>query len=254
MIACQRLAFAVAAHLEPEILLVDEVLAVGDAAFQKKCLGKMGDVAKEGRTVLFVSHNMGAIRQLCRSCMWVHEGTIRQEGDVTEVIEDYLKSEDTSAGASEKYFAQDLEKEFQLCRIRMMNQKNLITRNFQCDEPVIIALTCQVRNKVPGLYGYLQLSKLDGTIVMVSDSYDGGMNPLEALSIGTHEISIVIPPRNLGHGDYQVYLNFTSRQGLRAFNIDSPGVVGSFSLSDTRSRRGDRRPGFFSTLLDWNVD
>src|SRR5260221_5441737 len=60
-----RLAFGVAAHLDPEILLVDEVLAVGDAAFQKKCLGKMGDVAKEGRTVLFVSHNMGAVRKLC---------------------------------------------------------------------------------------------------------------------------------------------------------------------------------------------
>ena len=64
-----RLAFAVAAHLEPEILLVDEVLAVGDAAFQKKCLGKMGEVAKEGRTVLFVSHQMGSIAQLCTSAI-----------------------------------------------------------------------------------------------------------------------------------------------------------------------------------------
>src|ERR1700738_407031 len=69
-----RLAFSVAAHLEPEILLVDEVLAVGDAAFQKKCLGKMGDVAKEGRTVLFVSHNMTAIRSLCRRVLWLDNG------------------------------------------------------------------------------------------------------------------------------------------------------------------------------------
>src|SRR5262249_54449439 len=67
-----RLAFAVAAHLEPEILLVDEVLAVGDAAFQKKCLGKMGDVAKEGRTVLFVSHNMAAIQALCETGLWIN--------------------------------------------------------------------------------------------------------------------------------------------------------------------------------------
>ena len=67
-----RLAFAVAAHLEPEILLVDEVLAVGDAAFQKKCLGKMGEVAKEGRTVLFVSHNMAAVQSLCRSGIVLH--------------------------------------------------------------------------------------------------------------------------------------------------------------------------------------
>ena len=72
-----RLAFAVAAHLQPEILLVDEVLAVGDAAFQKKCLGKMGDVAKEGRTVLFVSHQMNSIRRLCERCIWLDMGCIR---------------------------------------------------------------------------------------------------------------------------------------------------------------------------------
>src|SRR5687767_3963653 len=73
-----RLAFAVAAHLEPEILVVDEVLAVGDAEFQKKCLGKMGDVAQQGRTVLFVSHHMGQIRRLCQQCIWLDNGAIRK--------------------------------------------------------------------------------------------------------------------------------------------------------------------------------
>src|SRR5262249_52431672 len=72
-----RLAFAVAAHLEPEILVVDEVLAVGDAEFQRKCLGKMGEVASGGRTVLFVSHNMGAVRQLCRNVVWLENGIIK---------------------------------------------------------------------------------------------------------------------------------------------------------------------------------
>jgi len=85
-----RLAFAVAAHLEPEILLVDEVLAVGDAAFQKKCLGKMGDVAKEGRTVLFVSHNMGAIQKLCPRSILLEEGRLSLNGESTEVIRQYL--------------------------------------------------------------------------------------------------------------------------------------------------------------------
>lgn len=85
-----RLAFAVAAHLEPEILLVDEVLAVGDAAFQKKCLGKMGDVAKEGRTVLFVSHNMGAIRNLCQRVLVLYEGTVRADGETEAAIDQYL--------------------------------------------------------------------------------------------------------------------------------------------------------------------
>ena len=87
-----RLAFAVAAHLEPEILLVDEVLAVGDAAFQKKCLGKMSDVAKEGRTVLFVSHNMAAVRSLCEKAFLLNEGKVIFDGSAQEVIKHYLQS------------------------------------------------------------------------------------------------------------------------------------------------------------------
>jgi len=85
-----RLAFAVAAHLEPEILIVDEVLAVGDTAFQKKCLGKMGSVAKEGRTVLFVSHNMPSIQSLCRRVLLLREGTIMMDGEPYVVISNYL--------------------------------------------------------------------------------------------------------------------------------------------------------------------
>lgn len=86
-----RLAFSVAAHLEPEILLVDEVLAVGDAEFQKKCLGKMGEVAKEGRTVLFVSHNMGAIAELCSKCIYLYEGHIAEIGETREMISQYIQ-------------------------------------------------------------------------------------------------------------------------------------------------------------------
>jgi lipopolysaccharide transport system ATP-binding protein len=85
-----RLAFAVAAHLEPEILLVDEVLAVGDAEFQKKCLGMMGEVAKGGRTVLFVSHNLAAIGNLCRVVLWIDSGHLRRSGQPTEIISHYL--------------------------------------------------------------------------------------------------------------------------------------------------------------------
>ena len=87
-----RLAFAVAAHMETEILLVDEVLAVGDAEFQRKCLGKMRDAAKEGRTVLFVSHNMLTVENLCPRTIWIHEGRIRQDGSTRDVIRDYLSS------------------------------------------------------------------------------------------------------------------------------------------------------------------
>jgi len=87
-----RLAFAVAAHLEPDILLVDEVLAVGDVAFQRKCLGKMGDVSRTGRTILFVSHNMGAISQLCQRCLLLRDGRVADDGPPGRVLGEYLKA------------------------------------------------------------------------------------------------------------------------------------------------------------------
>jgi lipopolysaccharide transport system ATP-binding protein len=87
-----RLAFSIAAHLEPEILIVDEVLAVGDAAFQRKCLGKMGSFAQSGRTVLFVSHNAEAVRTLCKRGVWMKDGRLYKDGDVNEVVDDYLNS------------------------------------------------------------------------------------------------------------------------------------------------------------------
>lgn len=93
-----RLAFAVASHLEPEILIVDEVLAVGDAAFQKKCLGKMGDVARAGRTVLFVSHNMTAVNQLCPRSLMLADGRITRSGKTADVVAEYLKSTGGDAG------------------------------------------------------------------------------------------------------------------------------------------------------------
>jgi len=88
-----RLGFAVAAHLEPEILLIDEILAVGDASFQKKCLGKMDEVAGGGRTVLFTSHNMGSIRGLCRDTIWLHDGRVAMKGPTEEVVEHYVQQQ-----------------------------------------------------------------------------------------------------------------------------------------------------------------
>jgi lipopolysaccharide transport system ATP-binding protein len=91
-----RLAFAVAAHLEPEILIVDEVLAVGDAAFQKKCLGKMGEVARGGRTVLFVSHNMGAVQALCNRAIYLEKGTVKAVGEVEQLLRQYHSDSEAS--------------------------------------------------------------------------------------------------------------------------------------------------------------
>src|SRR5579862_1294180 len=95
-----RLAFAVAAHLEPETLLIDEVLAVGDIAFQKKCLGKMGEVASGGRTIVFVSHQMNQIRRLCEKVIWMEGGTIRQAGGTAEVVGAYEAAITSGGGAS----------------------------------------------------------------------------------------------------------------------------------------------------------
>jgi len=95
-----RLAFAVAAHLEPEILIIDEVLAVGDAAFQKKCLGKIGEVAHGGRTVLFVSHNMGAIRNLCTEVAWLNDGKIAGIGETATIVDQYLRTTIEQSGSS----------------------------------------------------------------------------------------------------------------------------------------------------------
>jgi lipopolysaccharide transport system ATP-binding protein len=92
-----RLAFAVAAHLQPEILIVDEVLAVGDAEFQKKCLGKMRDVAASGRTVLFVSHNMATVRQLCRTAILMRNGSVARQGEAAGVVAEYLAAAEGGA-------------------------------------------------------------------------------------------------------------------------------------------------------------
>jgi lipopolysaccharide transport system ATP-binding protein len=88
-----RLAFAVAAHLQPEILFIDEVLAVGDVAFQRKCLGKMGSIARDGRTILFVSHNMAAVQNLCSRCVWLNDGVVAAVGEPKEVINQYLNTQ-----------------------------------------------------------------------------------------------------------------------------------------------------------------
>ena len=96
-----RLGFAVAAHLEPDLLIIDEVLAVGDAGFQKKCLDAMGELRSGGRTVLFVSHNMAAVENLCQRGIWIDQGTVRMDGPVRDVIETYMSSFTTAASGSD---------------------------------------------------------------------------------------------------------------------------------------------------------
>jgi len=135
-----RLAFAVAAHLESEILIVDEVLAVGDAEFQKKCLGKMNDVTKgEGRTILFVSHNMAAVKQLCTSGILLKNGQVVHRGDVNSVLENYIINE--LSPNSEFRYIEDISKKAQIQKVRVYNNNTVETTEFGHNDDINLDIT-----------------------------------------------------------------------------------------------------------------
>ncbi|MDH7567896.1 MAG: ABC transporter ATP-binding protein [Clostridiales bacterium] len=144
-----RLAFSVAAHLDPEILLIDEVLAVGDAQFQKKCLGKMGDIAKEGRTVLFVSHQMGSIAQLCTRAILFKNGRIVQSGPVFEILTSYMNH--LSQG-SIKFEVSPLlnNKDIALISAMAMDDRGKPTATFTHVQPITIAIRCRINKWING--------------------------------------------------------------------------------------------------------
>ncbi|MCA0398098.1 MAG: ABC transporter ATP-binding protein [Bacteroidetes bacterium] len=148
-----RLAFSVAAHLEPEILIVDEVLAVGDAQFQKKCLGKMEDVSKNlGRTVLFVSHNMGVISQLCNKGILLNAGTVEFQGRVDEIVERYISGNSSSPDSS--YIAIEQirrNKKNYFDKVEMLNSKGELTTDFAFNENVFLSFSFYLNDAVPNI-------------------------------------------------------------------------------------------------------
>jgi lipopolysaccharide transport system ATP-binding protein len=248
-----RLAFAVAAHLEPDILIVDEVLAVGDAAFQRKCLGKMGEVAGAGRTVLLVSHNMGAIRQLCSRTLWLDKGSVMKDGDTASVVESYLAGIDTTDATGEAVFPQDPRKDSQLRAARLVNDHGQRTQRSSCDDPITFELVYQVRRRIRDLYGVFQVSKRDGTPVLVSYSHDVVPNPMEELPVGVHVLRVTIPRRTLAPGEYRVHFS-AGRDRTGGSVVDDGGIIASFSLDDLTTLHGNNRIGYFSTVLDWRVE
>ncbi|GGP03062.1 ABC transporter ATP-binding protein [Cloacibacterium rupense] len=150
-----RLAFAVAAHLESEILIVDEVLAVGDAEFQKKCLGKMGDVSKgEGRTILFVSHQMGAISTLCKKCLLLEKGKVINYGKTNSIIEEYLSPSNGQLNNSNSYIAKNTlksNKNVFFKSIDTFNSRNIITDSFGFNEHIKIKINLSVKNDIKNI-------------------------------------------------------------------------------------------------------
>jgi lipopolysaccharide transport system ATP-binding protein len=249
-----RLGFAVAAHLEPEIIVVDEVLAVGDAEFQRKCLGKMSEVAEGGRTVLFVSHNMGAIRSLTRRCLLIDGGRIRADASTAETVELYLAhaAREVEGGVFNRQTPVPAHRPFHVRRVTTRREADAAPMNqFDCDQPFLICVDYVATRRVPGLFGYINLLRADGAMIYEGDSRDVPSNPLEDLAAGEGSLVIKVPPRVLGPGTYQIYLSFRSPFDAAGPEIDTPGIVGQFVVDDTRTLRGNARNGYLSTILDW---
>ncbi len=161
-----RLAFAVAAHLEPEILVVDEVLAVGDAEFQKKCLGKMEDVAKGGRTVLFVSHNMNAIRNLCGRSVLLSQGRLIEAGPTDEVIEKYASQFQSSIASRIDFKRPDTDTEAYPIALEFHGADGRETAVFGVGEPWKIDVIFKTERKLPSVIAGLGISTVDGVPIM----------------------------------------------------------------------------------------
>jgi len=172
-----RLAFAVAAHLESEIMIVDEVLAVGDAEFQKKCLGKMGDVSKgEGRTVLFVSHNMSAILSLCPNAILIENGNIKFRGSSEETINRYLRKEDSSLDEKtimkEDYPRPWGRRGLSIKRIQLLNLNNIVTDILQFREPIKLKVNMVAEQEILSAQIQVRISKPDGPQITYSNIID----------------------------------------------------------------------------------
>jgi lipopolysaccharide transport system ATP-binding protein len=144
-----RLAFAVAANLDPEILIVDEVLSVGDAMFQRKCLGKMEDVAKQGRTVLFVSHQMSAVAQMCSRAILLSGGVVARDGTTQQVVDHYLR--EVSGGKGSVFTAADQpEKDIFIVKAQALDAAGVPKSHFTHTEPIVVAMTLKINRWVPG--------------------------------------------------------------------------------------------------------
>jgi lipopolysaccharide transport system ATP-binding protein len=186
-----RLAFSVAAHLEPDILLVDEVLAVGDAAFQRKCLGKMDEVGRGGRTVLFVSHNMAAIRSLCDRGLVLEAGRLAFDGAIAEAITHYLESMENEETAPRHGRALDIR------RLELRGSPTIAP-----GDPFEVAFELHIGRALTAFRMICTIYDAEGQVVVHApvDNRQLGMDG----SVGTREVRIAVPPLWLKPGVYQL--------------------------------------------------
>jgi lipopolysaccharide transport system ATP-binding protein len=218
-----RLAFAVAAHLQPDILIVDEVLAVGDAAFQRKCLGKMGDVAKQGRTVLFVSHNMGAVRSLCKRGLVFNGGRLEFDGRTDEAISYYLTKTAARAGDDEGLIVfdeseRDPAAELSLRAIRLTDSVGQVRGFFDAGEAIRVEIDYEVHARVRGMRAMLQLTTQEGEQAFVSTDH-AGREPEQPP--GRYRTTCVVPGGLLNR---RLYLIAVGAPDVRDLGRRQPGL------------------------------
>ena len=254
-----RLAFAVAAHLEPEILLVDEVLAVGDAEFQKKCLNKMQDVGREGRTVLFVSHNMPAITRLCERAILLGDGLVLGDGPASEVVAGYLK-----AGLGTTAVREWLGSEAWpthgvagLHAVRVRDESGRVTATLDIRRPVRIEMEFQVWEPDHVLMPYFYLMNEEGVVAFTSNDLDpewrGRPRPC-----ATYISTVWIPGNYLAEGTLFVTAGLTTinpdqRQFLER-DVVAFHVVDSLDGDSARGESAKHVRGVVRPLLKWTTD
>jgi lipopolysaccharide transport system ATP-binding protein len=255
-----RLAFSVAAHLEPEILLVDEVLAVGDASFQKKCLGKMGDIAGGGRTVLFVSHQMNAIQGLCSECIWLDQGQLVKRGAPREVIASYLGS-----GLSNTEWIAPEGKSivrnsyFNPTRFSLIDASlKPLAQAIRADERVGVLIEGVVEQPNVALTAGFAVYTVDGSLLFWSLHTDAPQDDWPVLRPGANRLLAWLPPHLLNEGSYRIELHLSlhfqewlSQPGVNAPSL-SLDVRGGLSQSPywMMARPGMLAPHIPFTRLD----
>ncbi len=246
-----RLAFSVAAHLEPEILIVDEVLAVGDAQFQKKCLGKMEEVGKEGRTVLFVSHNMAMISNLCQTGMVLNEGNLEFYGQVSDAVVKYYQNTNQRDAANEREFQSNTAELLDAELVGLSNNSE-ITIHDELRVRMRYRLKRQINGKcVPNFHFLVS----DGSYAFVDSARD-----ITSMPPGIYCAECKIPRRLLNEGAYFVGVALTTyyESGPLKIEFFDRNAL-TFNVVDPMDERSDRYgyggpiPGVVRPQLDWSV-
>ena len=195
-----RLGFAVAAHLDPEILIIDEVLAVGDAAFQKKCLGKMSEVSHSGRTVLFVSHNMAAVEKLCSRALLLSHGRISKSGPVPDVVSAYLSDIPSGADHSGGVLANSEDGSLELTHVHILANDKSVTPVVQCGQDLSLELGFRARKTLHDLSVAVGINNLHDVRIAALRSDIAGF-PL-GLEVGNRRVVCRLPALPLVAGAY----------------------------------------------------